>query len=115
MIFLTHCVDVFGRNISSLSADSWFVGASYCLCIACNKGNWKQFHKIFSCVGDITEDTVVIKLWRFGEWREIKVETTLPREGVKNSVMSSHETKVYFGLPCFNRLLPRKSCSCVNT
>ena len=96
MILVTHFVDVFDRNSSSLSADSWFLGALYCLCIAYKKGNWKQFHKIFSCEGDITENTVVIKLWRFGEWREIEVETTLPTEGGKLRYVKSRKKGVFW-------------------
>ena len=96
MILLTHCFDVFDRNISSLSADSWFLGPLYCLCIAYNKGNWTQFHEIFNCGDSIREDTVVIKLWRFGEWRKIRIETTLPIEGGKLRFVKSRKKGVFW-------------------
>ena len=91
--------NIFSSSITVLSLfsdDIWFLAPLYSLCRSYSKGHWKQLNTIFSSGNDIIDDTIAMKIWRFGEWQEIQVETTLSSRDGKLIYVQSRQKDIFW-------------------
>ena len=82
----------------TFAAESWFLASLYSLCVGYTKGKWNYFDTIFENIRseDLNRDIIPIKLWRYGKWKTVDIESCLPTRKGERCFLYSTDANVFW-------------------